>query len=129
MDTGDSLVFEVTTVVSHDNTSTGPAFRVKIHELVPAIFEVILPFFLETDGDRRSLNRYKLLGDMTFLEARIRKVQLQSKVTMTYLAHFKPFRHFDEITIGVVAVNYSTIIQEGIGLLVSGLVRKPRVLK
>lgn len=115
---------QVTTYLSHDVSSTGPAFLVRIKEVVPEILEVALPYYLEIDGTITLLYNYSSThGSSTVLDVRTEIIPVHTEVILTYFALFSPDHQIDGTFIASTVVNYSTIRQEGIGLLVRSAIK------
>lgn len=111
-------MIQVTTVLSHDISSTGPAFLVKIQEIAPEILEVTLPYYLEIDGTLSLLHDFDMHDNVTVLNVEIPVILLQTEVNLTYFALLSPDNQIDGTFTAPTVVNYTTIRQDGIGLLV-----------
>lgn len=108
----------MTTIVTHDLQSTGPAFLISIQEVAPQILEVILPYYLEIDGILTLLNDFDTRDNLTILSVKLDVMSLETVVNVTYFALISPDNQIDGIFIAPTVINYTTIQQEGIGLLV-----------
>ena len=109
---------QMTTVLTHDFTSTGPAFTVNVQDIVPEILEVILPFRLDTNDGQTFLMDSETVGNSTVLHAAIQVMPLDMEVNLTYFALISDENQVDGMFVAPTVVNYTTIRQEGIGLLV-----------
>ena len=102
-------VVMVTTIVSHDFTSTSPAFNVQIQAIIPRILELTLPFVLEVNGRQNNIFSFSTSEDgMTFIQVTIEQLPLHEDAELTYFAQLSPENTRDGTFSTPVIVNFTT---------------------
>lgn len=112
------IVVQVTTILSHDTTSTGPAFFVSLEEAVYEILSLVFPYHIESTSNLALTNKTEMLGLSTVLSFQTDVLPLGEEINLTYLGYFNLQANIERNISEPITVNYTTIKQEGIGLMV-----------
>lgn len=114
---GDAIV-AVTTILMHDSSSSSPAFFVSLEEEVPEILLVQFPYFLQIGDNLMSIQEAETRNLTTVLTADMEVLLIGETINLTYFAIINPNNVVEGNVSKPVVVNYTTIKQEGIGLMV-----------
>lgn len=111
-------IISVTTILSHDPISSSPAFFVSLEEEVPEILLVQFPYYLQIDDTLVLVHEADTRNLTTVLTVDIEVLLTGEVMNLTYFAILDPEHQVESNTSKSVLVNYTTIKQEGIGLMV-----------
>ena len=113
---GALLVF--TTILFHEPTSSSPAFLLTLKEEVPEILLIQLPYMLRIGDTVTLVNDVATRGRTTILTVDLEIFGIGEVLNLTYFATLDPENTEAGNVSKPVIVNYTTIKQEGIGLMV-----------
>lgn len=114
----DATVVAVTTILEHSPLSTSPAFFVTLQEEVPPILLVQFPYYLQI-GDRSFLVNESVTSNKPLvLTVEIEVLAIGEVMNLTYFSLLDGESRVEGNISKPVLVNYTTIKQEGIGLMV-----------
>lgn len=114
----DFTIVSVTTILSHAPLSTSPAFFVTLEEVVPEILVVLFPCYLQIGDTLILVNKSEIRNTSVVLSVEIEIFALDAVMNLTYLSLLDPENQVEGNISKPVLVNYTTIKQEGIGLMV-----------
>ena len=114
---GENIV-SVTTVLMHDSSSSSPAFFVSLEEEVPETLLVQFPYFLQIGDNVVSIEEAETRNLTTVLRVDMEVLLIEEMMSLTYFAIINPDNVVEGNISKPVNVNYTTIKQEGIGLMV-----------
>lgn len=116
----DPLTVQVTAILSHNDNSTGPGFLIDLEEVVP---EALIVYYLEHSGGQTVLNESTVRNGSNVLSFHVDILPLGRMINLTYLAHLNPSNEMEGNISQPVNMNYTTIKQEGIGLMVLAIIK------
>jgi hypothetical protein len=111
-------IISATTILSHDPISSSPAFLLTLEEEVPEIILVQLPYTVQIGNTSILVNNVSTRGLTTVLTVHIEVLPVGEVINLTYYAVLNPDNTDEGNVSKPVNVNYTTIKQEGIGLMV-----------
>lgn len=85
---------------------------------MPEIILVVFPYFLQIDDRVMTVNKSSVQNNQTVLSVAVEVLLIGEVLNLTYIAILNPDHQMESNTTNPVLVNYTTIKQEGIGLMV-----------
>ncbi len=117
-DEDDNIFLRTEISVSHDSMSDGPAFSIALEKTIPEPLLVNYPYYLESDGLSVVEDEFEIQGFDTIIDIHIDVLYQGETMNLTYFTMLNQSHKTDINLTRPIFIEYTTIKQEGIGLMV-----------